>query len=143
MTIRELQEAVKDALNGVEELVQGGCRAFAEDVRATYDETEPWISGGKVAIVVVTPRMERNGDCKDAIPADTRLLVRCVEKSPVARVQPGVIRALDAAEIAMHALDGDRLCWVETDQTADRKSGVITATATFLTTVRLTKQTKE
>ena len=53
MTIRELQEKVRDALNGVEELVKGGCKAFAEDVRATYDESEPWISAGKVAVVGV------------------------------------------------------------------------------------------
>lgn len=140
MTIREFQEKVRDALNGVEELVQGGCKAFAEDVRATYDETEPWISAGKVAVVVVTPRMARNGVTKGGIPADTRLLVRCVEKAPIARVQSGVIRALDAAEIVMHALDGDQLCWTETDQTADKRSGVITATATFETTIKLSKE---
>ena len=138
MTIRELQEKVRDALNGVEELVKGGCKAFAEDVRATYDESETWISAGKVAVVVVTPRMARNGCAQGGMPADTRLLVRCVEKAPLARVQQGVVRALDAAELVMHALDGDQFCWIETDQTADRKAGVITATATFDTSIILT-----
>ena len=141
MTIRELQEKVSDALNGVAELVKGGCKAFAEDVRATYDESEPWISAGKVAVVVVTPRMARNGVTQGGIPADTRLLVRCVEKAPLARVQ-GVIRALDAAEIVMHALDGSQFCWIETDQTADKKAGVITATATFETTIKLSRENK-
>lgn len=141
MTILELQEKVRDALNGVEELIQGGCKAFAEDVRATYDESEPWISAGKVAVVVVTPRMARNGRSVGGIPADTRLLVRCVEKAPLARVQKGVIRALDAAEIVMHALDGTTFCWIETDQMADKKAGVITATATFETTIKLSKET--
>lgn len=142
MTICELQEKVRDALNGIKELVKGGCKAFAEDVRATYDESETWISAGKVAVVVVTPRMARNGVTKGAIPADTRLLVRCVEKAPLARVQPGVIRALDAAEIVMHALDGSQFCWIETDQTADKKAGVITATATFETTIKLSRENK-
>ena len=141
MTIRELQEKVRDALNGVAELVKGGCKAFAEDVRATYDESEPWISAGKVAVVVVTPRMARNGVTQGGIPADTRLLVRCVEKAPLARVQ-GVIRALDAAEIVMYALDGSQFCWIETDQTADKKAGVITATATFETTIKLSRENK-
>ena len=142
MTIGEFQEKVRDALNGVEELVQGGCKAFAEDVRATYDESEPWISAGKVAVVVVTPRMARNGVTKGGIPADTRLLVRCVEKAPLARVKAGVIRALDAAEMVMHALDGDQFCWIETDQKADEKAGVITATAAFETTIKLSRETK-
>ena len=141
MTIRELQGKVRDALNGVAELVKGGCKAFAEDVRATYDESEPWISAGKVAVVVVTPRMARNGVTQGGIPADTRLLVRCVEKAPLARVK-GVIRALDAAEIVMHALDGSQFCWIETDQTADKKAGVITATATFETTIKLSRENK-
>lgn len=141
MTICELQEKVRDALNGVAELAKGGCKAFAEDVRATYDESEPWISAGKVAVVVVTPRMARNGVTQGGIPADTRLLVRCVEKAPLARVQ-GVIRALDAAEIVMHALDGSQFCWIETDQTADKKAGVITATATFETTIKLSRENK-
>ena len=141
MTIRELQEKVRDALNGVAELAKGGCKAFAEDVRATYDESETWISAGKVAVVVVTPRMARNGVTQGGIPADTRLLVRCVEKAPLARVQ-GVIRALDAAEIVMYALDGSQFCWIETDQTADKKAGVITATATFETTIKLSRENK-
>ena len=33
MTIREIQKQIADALNGVEALVQGGCKAFAEDVK--------------------------------------------------------------------------------------------------------------
>ena len=140
MKIRELQQRIAKALNDVEELVQGGCKAFAEDVRATYDESETWIAAGKVAVVVVTPRMERNGVTQGGIPADTRLLVRCIEKAPVARVQPRVIRALDAAELVMHALDGDQFCWIETDQTADLKKGVLTATATFETTIKLSRE---
>ncbi len=84
MTIRELQKKLADALNGVEELVQGGCKAFAEDTRTVYEESQQWISGGKVAIVVVTPDMTRNGCNADGIPADTQLMIRCVERAPLA-----------------------------------------------------------
>lgn len=142
MKIKELQQNVADALNDVEELVQGGCKAFAEDTRTVYNEADPWVSSGKVAVVVVTPDMQRNGspidvDGSPAIPAETQLLVQCSEKPAVARTQPGVLTALDAAEIVMHSLDGDQLCWLSTRQTFDRQSGVLTATATFATTITL------
>lgn len=136
MTIRELQLEVAELLNGVEALVQGGCKAFAEDVRATYDEANQHVATGKTALVVVTPRMERSGDAADGIPADARLLVRCIEKPPIAKAT-GAIRALDAAELAMYALDGRRFCWLDTDQSADRQTGLVTATATFATTITL------
>lgn len=137
MKIKELQEKVADALNEVEELVQGGCKAFAEDTRKVYDEAAQWIQGGKVAVVVVTPDMQRNGDTPGAIPAETQLLVQCSEKPALARTKTGVITALDAAEIVMYALDGSQFCWLSTRQTIDRQAGVLTATVTFATTVML------
>lgn len=137
MTIRELQKKLADALNGVEELVQGGCKAFAEDTRTVYEESQQWISGGKVAIVVVTPDMTRNGCNADGIPADTQLMIRCVERAPLAHAAQ-TLRALDAAEIVMHALDGEDICWLSTRQTADPKRETITATATFATTINFT-----
>ena len=83
MTVKELQKSLADALNGVEELVQGGCRAFAEDSRTVYNEADLWVADGKVALVVVTPDMQRNGDSADGIPAETQLLVQCSEKPAV------------------------------------------------------------
>ncbi len=137
MKVRELQQDVVDALNGVEALVQGGCRAFAEDSRKVYDEAGQWTQTGKVALVVVTPDMQRNGDSASGIPAETQLLVQCSEKPAVARSQPGVLTALDAAELVMRELDGSQLCWLSTRQTIDRQAGVLTATVTFATTVIL------
>ena len=49
MTIRELQEYLRDRLNAVEALVQGGCKAFAEDTRTVYDESAQFIREGGVA----------------------------------------------------------------------------------------------
>ena len=152
MKISELQQRIADALNGVEELVQGGCKAFAEDSRSVYNEADTWIQAGKVALVVVTPDMQRNGanitgqaeqgegseTASTAIPAETQLLIQASEKPQVSRAQHGVMTALDAAELVMHALDGSELCWLSTRQTLDRQSGVLTATATFATTIHLT-----
>ena len=137
MKIKELQQAIVDALNGVEELIQGGCKAFAENSRTVYNEADQHIQQGKVAVVVVTPDMQRNGDTPGALSAETQLLIQCSEKPMAARVQPGVITALDAAEIVMHALDGSQFCWLSTRQTIDRQAGVLTATVTFATTIHL------
>ena len=155
MKIKEFQEAIAKELNTLDELVQGGCKAFAEDSREVYKESDQHIQKGMVAVVVVTPDMQRNGaniirrageqseqgegseSASTAIPAETQLLIQCSEKPQVARAQPGVITALDAAEIVMYALDGSQFCWLSTRQTIDRQAGVLTATVTFATTIHL------
>ena len=137
MKIKEFQEAIAKELNALDELVQGGCKAFAEDSREVYKESDQHIQKGKIAVVVVTPDMQRNGDTPGALPAETQLLIQCSEKPTVARVQSGVITALDAAEIVMLALDGSQFCWLSTRQTIDRQTGVLTATVTFATTIHL------
>ena len=137
MKIKEFQEAIAKELNALDELVQGGCKAFAEDSREVYKESDQHIQKGKIAVVVVTPDMQRNGDTPGALPAETQLLIQCSEKPTVARVQPGDMTALDAAEIVMHALDGAQFCWLSTRQTIDRQAGVLTATVTFATTIHL------
>lgn len=53
MKIRELQKQIADALNGVEELVQGGCTALAEDSLAIQHELDKVLSAGGVSLVVV------------------------------------------------------------------------------------------
>ena len=142
MKISEFQEYLRDRLNAVEALVQGGCKAFAEDTRTVYDESSQFMSGGGAAVVVVTPKFTRNGSRADGIPCDSRLLIRCMEKPPVAAENPNALRALDAAEIVAHALDSDSLLFQDIDQTVstDRDgNSVVTATATFSTTIHLTK----
>ena len=132
MKISELQDYVKDRLNAVEALVQGGCKAFAEDTRSVYDESNQWISGGKVALVVVTPDMTRNGSGAEPgeLPFDGDIVIRCVERAPLAGAS-NVMRALDAGEIVGHALDGDQFEWRSIRQTADERTKTITATVTF------------
>ncbi|MGN0833054.1 MAG: hypothetical protein ACI4RD_05340 [Kiritimatiellia bacterium] len=142
MKIRELQEYLKDRLNAVEALVQGGCRAFAEDTRTVYDESAQFMSEGGVAVVVVTPKFARNGCSADGIPCDSRLQIRCMEMPPVATENSNALRALDAAELVAHALDSDVFLFQDIDQavSTDRDgNSVVTATASFSTTINLTK----
>lgn len=142
MKIREFQEYLKDRLNEVEDLVNCNCRAFAEDTREVYDESSQFIREGGVAVVVVTPDLQRNGCAADGIPMDTKLLIRCMELPPIAGSDDKTIRALDAAEIVGHALDGETIQFESIRQTKsqDREgNSVITATATFNVTIYLTK----
>ena len=142
MNIRELQEYLVDSLNKVEALLQGRCKAFAEDTREVYDESSQFIREGGVAVVVVTPDLQRNGCASAGVPMDTKLLIRCMELPPVAASNPNTIRALDAAEIVGHALDCETIQFesIRQTQSQDREgNSVITATATFNATIYLTK----
>lgn len=80
MAIREFQKKIADALNGVEALVQGGCKAFAEDTMSIGFEIAECLNAGGVSVIVVTPRMQRNGDCAGTIPMECTLTVQCSEK---------------------------------------------------------------
>lgn len=144
MKIRELQEYLKDRLNAVEALVQGGCKAFAEDTRTVYDESAQFVREGHIAVVVVTPDLNRSGSGTEpgVIPFEGDLVIRCMELPPLAAENTNTIRALDAAEIVMHELDGETFEWRSTRQSASRDregNDVITATVTFGYTGELTK----
>lgn len=144
MKILDFQTKIADALNAVEALVQGGCKAFAEDTRTVYDESAQFIREGGVAVVVITPDLNRSGSGTKpgVIPFEGDIVIRCMELPPVAASDPNTVRALDAAEIVMHELDGDIFEWRSTRQSASRASDgndVITATVTFGYTGELTK----
>ena len=80
MKIRELQTSIADALNGDERLVQNGCTALAEDALTVQNAIGQSVSGaGRIALVVLTPRAERDADgFADGIPATMRVVVRCI-----------------------------------------------------------------
>ena len=144
MTIRDLQQKIADALNGVEELVQHGCKVFAEDMLTTQDALNNAVAtAGRIAVVVVTPRFERDASgCDGGLPAGCELRVACIE-APALRGRRNGFTALDAAEAVAHALDSDSIEWRSIDQTADERRGVVTATAEFGLTILLTEPTKE
>jgi len=143
MTIRDLQQKIADALNGVEELVQHGCKVFAEDMLTTQDALNNAVAtAGRIAVVVVTPRFERDASgCADGFPAGCELRVACIE-APSQRGRRNGFTALDAAEAVAHALDSDSIEWRSIDQTADERRGVVTATAEFGLTIILTNPTE-
>lgn len=139
MTIRDFQNQVADALTGVEKLIQGGCKVFAEDALTTQNDLNNAVTtAGKIAVVVVTPRLERDASgCADGLPAGCTLLVRCIE-APALRARRQGLTALDVAETVSHALDGGSFEWRDIDQTADARTGTVTATAEFGVSMILT-----
>ena len=138
MKIREFQEKIVDAINTVEELVQGGCKALAEDTLSIVNDVALQLqTNSGVAIVVTTPKLTRNGCAAGAIPADTRLAIRGIEKPALNRKKPGHITALDAAEIVAQCLDGEQFNFAEIAQTSDQRTGTLTAEVTFNTEIHL------
>lgn len=144
MTIRDLQKHVATALNGVETLVQGGCKVFAEDMLTTQNDLNNAVAtAGRIAVVVVTPRFERDASgCDGGLPAGCELRVACIE-APALRGRRNEFTALDAAEAVAHALDSESIEWRSIEQTADERRGVVTATADFGISILLTEPTKE
>lgn len=139
MKIKDFQLKIAAALNTVEALVQGGCKALAEDLLTVSDDVRTQLATvGGVAIVVTTPNLNRNGCTAGAIPVETRLSVKCMEIVATNREAPGHLTALDAAEIVAHSLDGAQFNFAAMNQAADRQSGVLTVSVDFNTTIHLT-----
>ena len=138
MKIREFQHKLAEALNSYEELVQGGCKALAEDSLSVMNEVKTQLQTAcGVAIVVTTPKLVRNGCAAGFIPADTRLAIRCIELPALNRETPGHLTALDAAELVAQALDGEQFNFAELAQTVDQRTGTLTAEVIFNTTIHL------
>ena len=138
MKIREFQHKLAESLNSYEELVQGGCKALAEDSLSVMNDVKTQLqTAGGVAIVVTTPRLTRNGCAAGAIPAGTRLAIRCIETPALNRENPGHLSALDAAEIVAQCLDGEQFNFAEISQTSDQRTGTLTAEVTFNTEIHL------
>ena len=56
MTIFEFQKVIEQALNGVEALVQGGCRAIAEDAMNVISEVETQLQTAGGVAITTRPR---------------------------------------------------------------------------------------
>lgn len=143
MTIREIQQKIADALNGVEALVQGGCKAFAEDSQSIFYDVKTALEAGNVCIVVVTPKVSRSASgCENGIPVEMEIAVQCSERPDLNRANADHLTALDAAEIVAHALDGEQFELASIEQWADERTRTVTATATFGFTPILTNPTE-
>lgn len=138
MNILDFQTKIADTLNTVEELLQGGCKALAEDSLSIVHDVETQLQQATgVAIVVTTPRLTRNGCAADSLPCDAALEIRCVELPALNRETPGHLTALDAAEIVSASLDGSEFNFTGIDQRIDERTGTITATVSFNTQIIL------
>ena len=144
MTIREIQEETANALNGVEELVNGGCKAIAEDAQDVLFETRQALEAGNVCIVVATPKAVRSGGgTADGIPAKMLVSVQCSEIPDLNRAVAGHLTALDAAEIAAHALEAEGYGFLSIEQWVDERRRLVTAEAIFDTEAILTSLSPE
>ena len=66
MKIRDLQTQITDILNGIEELVQGRYKAFAEDSLTVLNDVTQQLQLNKgVAIIVLTPKATGAGRTAD------------------------------------------------------------------------------
>lgn len=133
MTILEFQKEIAAALNGVESLVQGGCKAFAEDTATILNDINTQLaSTGDVAIAVTTPSLRKGGsEIPGSLAIEGSLVLRISEKPELNRKKPGHITALDAALIAAQALDGTRLGFETIDQAFDPRTGTLTVSVTL------------
>ena len=136
MTILEFQEKVAERLNNVEELVKGGAKAICEDaLDVTAAVREQLEQMGGVAVVVTTPRLDRNGCAEGLIPCAASLDIRCVERPALNRESESHITALDAARLVARELDGALYNFRSIDQRVDEARGRLAATASFETVI--------
>ena len=131
--ILEFQQYVRDVLNEVEDLVQGGCKAFAEDEHDILKPVPKHLSEGGTAIVVTTPEFRRDGCAADGLPLEATLRVVCEENPAILRAKGDASRltALDAAELVASELDGEKFNCAAIRQSYEPKSGILTATVEF------------
>ncbi len=110
MTLREIQLLIRDKLNACDALVQGRCRAFAEDALSAQLTPEPALHAGSggVALVVRTPGAQLSGAAASGLPVSSTLAVDCIEVPAANRAQEPFVSAMGAAERVAHLLHDGR-----------------------------------
>ena len=132
MTLKQLQLEIAKALNADATLLNGGCKAFAEDTHDVVQEVAAQLQqDGGVALVVLTPSAEREGYSPEGLPARIDgLAVAAVEIPALNRLDPSRMTALQAAQRAAHLLDGRTLEWRSLRQEPGN-DGTVTVRAEF------------
>ena len=136
MTLRQLQLHICDMLNACDALVQGRCRAFAEDALSARLAPEPALHAGSggVALVVRTPGAQLSGAAAAGIPVSATLAVDCIEVPAANRAQEPFVSAMGAAERVAHLLhDGRTVTFdrFESDVIRDGETRFFVFTACF------------
>lgn len=144
MTLREIQLLICDKLNADEVLLQGRCRAFAEDALSAQMTPEPALHAGSggLALVVRTPGARLSGAAAQGIPVASTLAVDCVEVPAVNRAQEPYLSAMGAAERVTHLLhDGRTVTFdrFESDLVRDGETRFYVFTAYFQANFTLTQ----
>ena len=133
MKIRDLQNQITDILNGVEELVQGRCKAFAEDSLTVLNDVTQQLQLNKgVAIIVLTPKATGAGRTADGgIKLDCRVSIKCMEIRALNEKAQSRMTSLQAAETIALGLDDETLSFVDIVESIDKQLGVLTNTVNF------------
>lgn len=131
MTIKSFQTLVKDEINTLASLREGGALGLIEDDLALVDKIRAQLLSG-VAVVVTTPTYTRDGIPSAGISAGGELVIQCMEQRAHLRNKPGAITAIDAAEAIMFKLDGFMsLHFKDIKSSVDRDTGILTVSVTF------------
>lgn len=139
MKIRDLQNQIADLLNGAEELVQGRCKAFAEDSLTVLNDVTQQLQLNKgVAVVVLTPKATGAGRTADGgIKLDCRVSIKCMEIRALNDKAQSRMTSLQAAENIALLLDGEIFTFVDIVETIDHQRGVLVNTVNFDCTITL------
>ncbi|MBR1836279.1 MAG: hypothetical protein IJ783_03240 [Kiritimatiellae bacterium] len=110
MTLRELQLLIRDKLNADKALMQGACKAFAEDALDARLAPEPALHAGAggVALVVRTPGARLSGGGGGGLPLAATLAVDAIEVPAANRATAPFVSAMGAAERVAHLLHDGR-----------------------------------
>ena len=133
MKIRDLQTQITDILNGIEELVQGRCKAFAEDSLTVLNDVTQQLQLNKgVAIIVLTPKATGAGRTADGgIKLDCRVSIKCMEIRAINEKAQSRMTSLQAAETIALELDDETLSFVDIVESIDKQLGVLVNTVNF------------
>lgn len=140
MKIREFQDAARDHLNAVEELVKGNCKAISEDSLSILKELPMQLQTARgVALVVATPEIRRVGSSSPkGFDCETSLVINCFELPALNRLRANAMTAMDAAAIVARSLEDEATVFESIRETADQATGSVKVAVTFSTSIYLT-----
>lgn len=142
MTLRELQEKICGQLNADSELLQAGCRAFAEDSLSALQSVATHLHEiGGVAAIVITPRCSNAGrnDSGELVVDIDPLIIEFIEMPEVNRINDFNFTALEAAQRTILLLEDEYLDFRDLSQSSDPASGSVTVSVSFACQITLTK----
>lgn len=134
-TLKNMQTEIAEHCNADQYLVQGGCRAFAEEQQDIVQQIDIQLQAGGLVIVVSTPTAKVLGRVPNGIEVELPdFAIRTTESPALTRETPETITALQAAQHIAIMFDRPKFRLLTIVQTADDKTGTVSVTAFFKTT---------